>query len=155
MKEDWMRQAIELAVENVRSGRGGPFGALIVKDGEVVARGVNLVTATNDPSAHAEVVAIRGACQTLQTYQLPECELYTSCEPCPMCLSTIYWARMAAYYFACTRDDAARFGFDDDFIYKQVALPVDERSLSGRCILPDAGLQPFVDWAQSMRKVPY
>jgi guanine deaminase len=155
MREDWMRRAIELALENVRSGRGGPFGATIVKEGRIIATGVNLVTATNDPSAHAEIGAIRAACQALATYQLNGCELYTSCEPCPMCLGAIYWARLTTYFFACRREDAARFGFDDDFIYNEIALPAEKRSLAGHCLLPDAGLEPFIEWTQSTRKVPY
>jgi guanine deaminase len=155
MKEQWMRQAIELARENVASGRGGPFGAVMVQGEQLISTGVNLVTATNDPSAHAEIVAIRGACQTLGTYQLNGCELYSSCEPCPMCLAAIYWARIAAYSFACTRQDAARFGFDDEFIYSEIALPVEKRKLTGRCVLAEAGLQPFIDWAKSTRKVSY
>jgi guanine deaminase len=115
-----MRRAIELAVENVRSGRGGPFGAVVVKGDQMIATGVNLVTARNDPSAHAEIVAIRTACQALGDYQLRECEVYTSCEPCPMCLGALYWARPKAYFFASTRQQAAEFGFDDDFIYNQI-----------------------------------
>jgi guanine deaminase len=155
MEEAWVRRAIDLAVENVRSGRGGPFGAVVVKDGRIIATGVNLVTATNDPSAHAEIVAIRAACQLLAVHQLNECELYASCEPCPMCLGAMYWARLAAYYFACTRSDAAQFGFDDDFIYSQIAMLPEHRSLRGRRLLPDESMQPFIEWAQSTRKVPY
>lgn len=150
-----MRRAIELAVENVRFGRGGPFGAVIVKNGEMIASGVNLVTATNDPSAHAEVVAIRAACKALATYQLNGCELYASCEPCPMCLGAMYWARLAGYFFACTRRDAAQFGFDDDFIYNEIALSPEKRSLQGQRLLPEAGLQPFVEWSHSTNKVSY
>src|SRR5207302_7374032 len=112
-----MQQAIALATENVNSGRGGPFGAVIVRDGEVIATGVNLVTATNDPSAHAEVVAIRAACKMLGSFQLLDCEIYSSCEPCPMCLGAIYWARPNGYFFACNRHHAAKAGFDDAFIY--------------------------------------
>ena len=155
MREHWMRLAIDLAVENVKSGGGGPFGALVVKDNRLVATGVNRVVATNDPSAHAEVVAIRAACQTLGDHQLTACELYTSCEPCPMCLGAIYWARPASYYFACTRRHAAEVGFDDDFIYEQMALAPERRSLPGYCVLPDEGLRPFVDWAHSLNKVRY
>lgn len=150
-----MRRAIELAVENVRSGRGGPFGAVIVKDDRIIASGVNLVTATNDPSAHAEIVAIRAASQAIGNYQLAGCDLYTSCEPCPMCLGAIYWSRLASYFFASTRRNAAEFGFDDDFIYNEIALPPDKRSVPGHCLLPSAGMQPFLDWAKSIRKVPY
>ena len=150
-----MRRAIDLAIENVRSGRGGPFGALVVKDGQLVATGVNLVTATSDPTAHAEVMAIRAACQALGSHQLAGCEVYTSCEPCPMCLGALYWARPEAYYFACTRTQAAEAGFDDEFIYEELALPPDERSLPGRCLLTDAGLEPFVEWARASNKIRY
>ena len=150
-----MRRAIDLAIENVKSGRGGPFGALVVKDNQVLATGVNLVTATNDPSAHAEIVAIRAACQVLATHQLSGCEIYTSCEPCPMCLGAMYWARPSAYYYACTRRHAAENGFDDDFIYREIALRPHERSVPGHCLLAEAGLQPFLDWAEPTRKIPY
>jgi guanine deaminase len=155
MREDWMRRAIELAVENVKSGGGGPFGAVVVKQERIIATGVNRVTASNDPSAHAEVVAIRAACQALGDYQLTNCELYTSCEPCPMCLGAIYWARLAGYFYACTRQHASQFGFDDEFIYNEIGMTPAERSLPGRCLLADAGLQPFVAWAESTRKVQY
>jgi len=150
-----MRQAIALAVDNVKSSRGGPFGAVVVKDRQLVATGVNLVVATNDPSAHAEVVAIRAACQVLCTYQLSGCEIYTSCEPCPMCLGAIYWARPAAYYYACTRQHAAEYGFDDDLIYREIALAAELRSVPGHCLLTEAGIQPFLEWAQSNRKSLY
>lgn len=150
-----MRRAVELAVENVRSGRGGPFGAVVVKQEQVIATGVNRVTATNDPSAHAEIVAIRAACEALGDFQLTQCELYTSCEPCPMCLGAIYWARLSEYFYACTRQDASQFGFDDESIYNELGMKPGERSLPGRCVLAEAGLQPFVEWAQSTRKVQY
>jgi guanine deaminase len=155
MKEDWMRRAIDLALENVNLGRGGPFGAVIVRDNELIATGVNLVISTHDPSAHAEVVAIRNACQALGVHQLIGCELYTSCEPCPMCLGAIYWARPAVYYYACTRHQAASIGFDDEFIYGEIALPPAQRSLPGHCLMPDVGLKPFLEWARSIGKIPY
>lgn len=155
MQEHWMRLAIDLAIENVKLGRGGPFGALIVYENRVIATGVNLVTGTNDPSAHAEIVAIRAACRALSTHRLSRCEIYTNCEPCPMCLGAIYWARAAAYYFSCTRHNAAKAGFNDDFIYKEIALPPEKRSLPGRCLLPNDGMQPFADWAESTRKILY
>lgn len=150
-----MNRAIALAVENVRSSRGGPFGALVVKDGELVASGVNLVTSTNDPTAHAEVVAIRAACLRLDGFQLQGCEIYSSCEPCPMCLGAIYWARPAAYYFACTRKAAAAAGFDDAHIYEEINLAPELRSIPGHCLLPEMGLQPFIEWARSGQKVQY
>src|SRR5204862_2744851 len=117
----FMAEAIRLSIENVRNG-GGPFAAVVVKDGEIIARGVNRVTATNDPTAHAEVVAIREACKALGTFQLTGCEIYTSCEPCPMCLAAIYWSRPAKVYFANTKDDAAAVGFDDSLIYDEIGL---------------------------------
>ena len=151
----WMRRAIELAVENVRTGRGGPFGALVIKGKEIVATGVNLVSSINDPTAHAEVVAIRAACQALNSFQLDGCEIYSSCEPCPMCLGAIYWARPAAYYFACSREHAAKAGFDDRRIYEELTLPPSRRSIPGHCLLPEAGLLPFAEWAQSVNKIRY
>src|SRR5512146_1292238 len=121
--EMFMQQAIALAVENVRSGRGGPFAALVVRAGEILGRGTNLVTATNDPTAHAEMLAIREACQKIGSFELTGCDIYASCEPCPMCLGAIYWARPAKLYFASTAEDAARVGFDDRFIYEQLEVP--------------------------------
>lgn len=150
-----MRQAIALAVENVREGRGGPFGAVVVKDNELVATGVNLVTSAYDPTAHAEIVAIRAACQRLSQHQLVGCELYTSCEPCPMCLGAIFWARPKAYYFACTKESAAQAGFDDAFIYSQLHLTPAERHIPGHCLLPGEGSAPFIEWAQSIQKIQY
>jgi guanine deaminase len=154
-RDEWMRQAIALAVENVREARGGPFGAVVVKDGQVIATGVNTVTSTFDPTAHAEIVAIRGACRYLSQHQLTGCELYSSCEPCPMCLGAIYWARPRAYYFACTRESAAEAGFDDAFIYDELHLDPAERSIPGYCIMTDKGTGPFVEWAQSIQKIRY
>ena len=122
MCNTFMARALALSLENVRSGRGGPFGAVIVRGGEIIAEGVNSVTATNDPTAHAEMVAIREACRKLQSFELAECEIYTSCEPCPMCLGAIYWARPARVYFANSAADAAQAGFDDAFIYKELSL---------------------------------
>src|SRR5581483_864719 len=128
MNPAFLEQAIDLAVENVRRG-GGPFAALVVKDGIVIATGVNQVTRANDPTAHAEIVAIREACRVLGDFQLTGCDLYSSCEPCPMCLGAIYWARPARLYFAATHEDAAAAGFDDAFIYEQLAVPRAERSI--------------------------
>ena len=124
----YMREAVQLAEQGMRSGRGGPFGCVVVRRGEIVGRGSNRVTSTNDPTAHAEVVAIRDACTALQTFQLTDCELYTSCEPCPMCLSAIYWARIPQVYYGNTRADAAAIGFDDEFIYQQVPLAPEARA---------------------------
>jgi guanine deaminase len=153
--EDWMRQAIDLALDNVRSGRGGPFGALVVKDGELIATGANSVTMENDPTAHAEVIAIRAACRALGKFQLDGCTLYTSCEPCPMCLGAIFWARPIGYYFACNRTRAAEAGFDDAFIYDQVNLSPGDRSIPGQRVLTDNYLEPFAEWAKSNVKTPY
>lgn len=155
MLEKFMQEAIALARENVRSGRGGPFGAVIVKGGEVIGRGVNCVTAGNDPTAHAEVVAIRAASQALGWFQLHECELYSSCEPCPMCLGAIYWARLRRYYYANTRADAARAGFDDSRIYDELTKPPELRTVPGeRLFVPEAG-HAFDEWVRSGIKVPY
>ena len=155
MRNEWMKRAVDLAIENVRSGNGGPFGAVIVKDDELIATGVNLVTSTNDPSAHAEVVAIRAACSNLNTFQLHDCDIYTSCEPCPMCLGAIYWARPKAFYFACNRQNAAEAGFDDAFIYNELALPPNQRAIPGIELLPELGLQPFQAWVRAMNKTRY
>ena len=149
-----MRQAIELAVDNVRRG-GGPFGALVEKDGIVVATGVNQVTRHNDPTAHAEVVAIREACRVLGSFQLAGCNLYTSCEPCPMCLGAIYWARPARVFFAATHDDAAAAGFDDSFIYRQIAIPHSERSIPMIRVLDEKSTRPFEDWVNHANKTAY
>jgi guanine deaminase len=149
-----MREAIELAVNNVAEG-GGPFGCVIVRDGKVIARGVNRVTQTNDPTAHAEVVAIREACQALGDFQLAGCEVYTSCEPCPMCMAAIYWARPDRVYFAATKADAARAGFDDGMIYEEFALPYEKRRIPVRQVKRDEGLRAFEAWARSSAKTPY
>src|SRR5258705_6275819 len=135
MKSKFMREAVRLSLLQMRAGKGGPFGAVVVRKGKVVGRGFNLVTSTNDPTAHAEIVAIRDACKRLKTFQLEECELYTSCEPCPMCLSAIYWARLKRVYYANTRKDAARIQFDDDFIYTEVSRPISKRTLKMKQLL--------------------
>lgn len=150
-----MERAIQLAIDNVASGQGGPFGALIVRNGELIATGVNRVTPTNDPTAHAEVMAIRAACEKLSSFQLTKCELYTSCEPCPMCLGAIYWARPDKFYFACTREQAAAAGFDDAFIYDEVALAPGRRSIPGYCVSAESAAKPFDEWVKAARKTPY
>src|ERR1700748_278196 len=127
MKEEFMRAAIRLSLTKMRANCGGPFGAVVVRQGKIIARGWNQVTSTNDPTAHAEVTAIRAACTKLKTFQLNDCELYTSCEPCPMCLSAIYWARLKKVYYANTRADAAKIAFDDDLIYREVSKPISRR----------------------------
>lgn len=150
-----MRQAIALATENVTSGRGGPFGALVVRAGEVIATGVNLVTATNDPTAHAEVTAIRGACRALSSFQLAGCEVYTSCEPCPMCLAAIYWARCDRIYYGNSAADAARAGFDDSFLYAEVKKPLSERAMPIQRLLGDEAIESFQAWANQAGRIDY
>lgn len=150
-----MRQAIALATENVTSGRGGPFGAIVVRDGKVIASGVNQVTATNDPTAHAEVVAIRRACHALGTFQLHGCTVYTSCEPCPMCLAALYWSRCDNVYYGNSATDAAAIGFDDSFLYEQVALPIDERTLPMQRLLSEEAIASFNAWRTQPNKIEY
>lgn len=151
----FMQEAIRNAVENVRSGRGGPFAAIVVKDGHVIAAGTNLVTSSNDPTAHAEVTAIREACRALGTFQLAGCEIYTSCEPCPMCLGAIYWARPDRVYFAATASDAAEAGFDDSFIYEELKRRHLERKIPFEPMMREAGLEPFREWAGKSDRVKY
>ena len=155
MHDKFMRMAIELAENNVTQGQGGPFGAVIVKDGMVVARSANRVVPTNDPTAHAEVSAIRLACQELETFNLEGCVIYTSCEPCPMCLGAIYWARIDHIYYANTKADAAAIGFDDQFIYEELDLPMDKRKLPVVQLLRDEALQAFKLWETSEKKTEY
>jgi len=150
-----MQRAIALSLENVRAGTGGPFAALVVRDGAVVATGTNQVTSAKDPTAHAEVVAIRGACQVLRNFQLSDCELYTTCEPCPMCMGAIYWARLSRVYYANTRDDAARIGFDDSFIYDQLAIPLGERKIPMIPLMREEALDAFRAWESSQTKIRY
>lgn len=150
-----MQQAIHLATENVQSSRGGPFGAVIVREGEVVATGVNLVTANNDPTAHAEVTAIRNACAALATFQLDGCQIYTSCEPCPMCLAAIYWARIDAIFYGNTAQDAADAGFSDAFLYEEIRRPVPERSVPMRPILQKEARTSFEAWKKSSSRIDY
>lgn len=152
---DHMRRAIALSLEMMRSGRGGPFGAVIVKDGAIIAEGFNQVTSTNDPTAHAEVVAVRRACQALQAFDLTGCEIYTSCEPCPMCLSAIYWARISRIYYANDRHDAAKIGFRDDFLYHEIPLPLDQRSIPTLQLLQAEGWAAFQEWDVKPDKVAY
>ncbi len=152
---EFMRQAIELATKNVTGGLGGPFGALVVRDGEVIATGVNRVTASNDPTAHAEVTAIRSACQRLGTYVLESCDLYTSCEPCPMCLAAIYWAHCRAVFYGSTAADAARAGFDDSRLYEEMRRPIRERSLPMTQMLAEEALASFAAWQAAPGKVKY
>jgi tRNA(Arg) A34 adenosine deaminase TadA len=151
----FMKEAIRLSLEGMRSGEGGPFGAIVVKDGEIIGRGNNRVASSNDPTAHAEIVAIREACRHLGHFQLDDCVLYTSCEPCPMCLGAIYWARPKQIFFACTRQDAARIDFDDDFIYKEIELPFSDRKIPAVQLLREDGLKAFDEWKAMENKVVY
>jgi tRNA(Arg) A34 adenosine deaminase TadA len=151
----FMRRAIELAREGSSSGLGGPFGCVVARDGIVIGEGNNRVTSTNDPTAHAEVVAIREACKTLGTFQLDGCVIYTSCEPCPMCLGAIYWARPERVYIACTRNDAADAGFDDAFIYDELTKDLTERKVPIGVLLRDEGIEVFQEWIANPNKVEY
>lgn len=151
----FLREAIRLAEEGSQRGDGGPFGAVVVRDGEIVGRGWNRVTSRNDPTAHAEIEAIRDACRTLGTFDLSGCEIHASCEPCPMCLAAIYWARLNALHYAATRDDAAAVGFDDEFFYRQVNLSPAERTLPHRQALRDEAVRVLGDWAASPDRIPY
>jgi guanine deaminase len=153
--ESHMRRAIELSLEMMRSGKGGPFGAVVAKQGKLVAEGFNQVTSTNDPTAHAEVVAVRRACQALGTFDLTGCEIYTSCEPCPMCLSAIYWARICKIYYANDRHDAASIGFRDDFLYHEIPLPLDQRAIPTVRLLAAEGRAAFDEWDLKPDKVQY
>lgn len=151
----FLKAAIKLAEKGVASGKGGPFGAVIVKDGKIVARGFNQVTSSNDPTRHAEVDAIRKACKKLKSFELKDCVIYSSCEPCPMCFGAIYWARPKALYFAADRFVAAKHGFDDNFIYKEVSLPVEERSIKTICVALDEKEKPFISWDHKTDKTEY
>lgn len=154
MNNEYMKKAIELSIKSVQNG-GGPFGAVIVKDHKIVAEGSNCVTLNNDPTAHAEVTTIRKACQTLNTFDLSGCEIYTSCEPCPMCLSAIYWARIERIYFGCDKHDAKDIGFDDSFIYEQIELKPEKRSIPSNQILHKEALEAFKMWTEKDDKVEY
>lgn len=153
--DHFMREAIRCSAHGMDNNEGGPFGAIVVKDGEIVGRGNNRVTSTNDPTAHAEVVAIRDACQRLGHFQLDDCILYTSCEPCPMCLGAIYWARPSKVYYACTRSDAAHIGFDDDMIYREIPMPVEQRHIAMQQLLREEALTVFRKWQEKTDKTVY
>jgi guanine deaminase len=152
---DFMREAIRLSIEKMQAGFGGPFGAVVVKDGEIIARGFNQVTTTHDPTCHAEVDAIRKACQMLGTFQLDGCDLYTSCEPCPMCLGAIYWARPARVFYGNTKADAAAVGFDDHFIYDEIDKPLSERSIPMQQLLPEEAIAGFQAWEAHESRTEY
>lgn len=153
--QKFMKEAIRLSKEGMESNQGGPFGCVIVKDGQIIGRGNNKVSSTNDPTAHAEVVAIRDACANVGHFQLDDCIVYTSCEPCPMCLGAIYWARPKQIFFACSREDAANINFDDDFIYKEINVPVGERSIPSEQIMQTEGVQVFKAWQNKQDKTLY
>src|SRR5271169_3553867 len=155
MSNHFMARAIQLSIDNVRTGRGGPFGAVVAKDGEIIAEGANSVTATNDPTAHAEMVAIREACRKLGAFELVGCEIYTSCEPCPMCLGAIYWARPDRVYFGNTAADAARIGFDDSLIYGELSVPHSQRKIPMIQMMHDEAIEAFRMWDEMPGKTPY
>ncbi|NNV54829.1 nucleoside deaminase [Limnovirga soli] len=154
-EEIFMQQAIAVGLEGMRAGKGGPFGCVIVQNNQIIASGCNTVLATNDPTAHAEVVAIRQACAYLQSFQLTGCELYASCEPCPMCMGAIYWARPDKVYFANTKADAAAIGFDDAFIYEEMARPMHLRKLSMQCLDSTNAIEMFAEWQEKGNKTLY
>ena len=151
----FMEQAVEKAIKGVLSDEGGPFGCVIVKKGQIVGKGNNKVTSTNDPTAHAEVMAIREACKALNSFQLDDCILYTSCEPCPMCLGAIYWARPKKVYYGCTKTDAAKIGFDDNFIYKELDLKPDKRTIPFEQINKKEAMRAFRAWEDKDDKIEY
>ena len=154
-KKAFMREALRLAEENIENTNGGPFGAVVVKDGKIVGKGGNKVTVHNDPTAHAEIVAIREAAKNLNTFDLSGCEIYSSCEPCPMCLGAIYWARLDKLYYAATKDDAAKANFDDSFIYREFSLPKEERSIPSLQMMREEAVKIFERWNESENKIPY
>jgi tRNA(Arg) A34 adenosine deaminase TadA len=151
----FMQRAIELAQQGMDSGAGGPFGAVVVKDDAIIAEGWNKVTSSNDPTAHAEVTAIRAACEKLGSFQLDECVIYTSCEPCPMCLGAIYWARPKKVYYGCNKQDAANIAFDDQFIYDEIETPINQRQIPFQQIAQTEALEVFKSWAMKVDKTEY
>jgi len=155
MNNQFMERAIQLAMKSVESGRGGPFGTVIVRNDAVISEGQNRVTSSNDPTAHAEILAIRQACAKLGVFELIDCELYTSCEPCPMCFGAIYWARLSRIYFASTAQDAAEIGFDDSLIYRELVLPQSARQIPATQMMRDEALAAFQAWAEKPDKIRY
>lgn len=155
MNKDFLFCAIELACQNVKQGKGGPFGAVIVKEGKIIARATNTVTTSNDPTAHAEVNAIREACRVLGTFDLSGCEIYSSCEPCPMCLSAIYWARIDRVYYSADKKQASKAGFDDGFIYEELSKPIIERKIKEQKVECENSIEPFALWEQKVDKIEY
>ena len=155
MNQEFMLEAIRLAKEGMDQGSGGPFGCVIVKNGVIIGRGNNRVTSTNDPTAHAEIVAIREACQHSNSFQLEGCEIYTSCEPCPMCLGAIYWARPTKVYYGCLKEDAALIDFDDSFIYTEISKSLDDRRIVMEQLLREEALKVFIEWTGKKDKMKY
>ena len=155
MEQKWMDKAIELAENGMKAGHGGPFGCVVVKNGKVISEGYNEVLLNNDPTSHAEMVAIRKACKKLNSFQLTGCDIYASCEPCPMCLGAIYWARPERVFFAATRQDAARIGFDDEFIYEELQIDPDSRSIPMLYTNNKKALELFKKWAEKEDKTEY
>ncbi|MGY0408018.1 MAG: nucleoside deaminase [Polaribacter sp.] len=153
--KEFMSEAVKAALKGMNNNEGGPFGCIIVKNGEIVGRGNNKVTSNNDPTAHAEITAIRDACENLDSFQLEDCVIYTSCEPCPMCFGAIYWARPNKVIYGCSKKDAANVGFDDDFIYKEIALSYDKRSIPFEQIDREIALEPFLKWDKKEDKTAY
>lgn len=151
----FMQRAIDLSLEGMNNNEGGPFGAIVVKDGKIIGKGNNKVTSHSDPTAHAEIVAIREACKYLNNFQLDDCVIYTSCEPCPMCLGAIYWARPKKVYYANNKQDAAAIGFDDDFIYKEIELPLSKRQIPFEQISRKEALAVFKAWQEKLDKIEY
>jgi len=154
-KEKFIQEAVNAALKGINNNEGGPFGCVVVKDGKIVGRGNNKVTSTNDPTAHAEVIAIRDACKNLDSFQLDGCEIYASCEPCPMCLGAIYWARPDKVYYGSNQVDAANIGFDDEFIYKEISLPYVDRSIPFEQLAREIALVPFQEWTKKIDKTKY
>lgn len=154
-KDKFMHEAVNAALKGMNNNEGGPFGCVVVKDGKIVGRGNNKVTSNNDPTAHAEVMAIRDACKNLNSFQLEGCEIYTSCEPCPMCFGAIYWARPDKVYYGCSQQDAADINFDDEFIYKEIELPYQKRSIPFEQVARDIALEPFQKWSDKNDKTVY
>ena len=155
MKEEYMQAAIAESKRGMDNNEGGPFGAVIVKDGKIIGKGNNRVTSSNDPTAHAEVTAIRDACKRIENFELDGCEIYTSCEPCPMCLAAIYWARIDCIYYANTKQDAADIEFDDDFFYQELDKPIDKRSIPMKQMMRSEAIEVFTAWINKVDKIPY
>jgi len=151
----FMQMAVDLALQGMRRNEGGPFGAVVVRDGAVIGRGNNRVISTHDPTAHAEILAIREACEHISNFQLEDCVMYSSCEPCPMCLGAVYWARLSKVFFGCTKLDAAHIGFDDEWIYRELPLPIRERSVPMESISRDIALRAFAEWEEKRDKTRY